>query len=69
VNNSISKDINKYVNKYIIENRVKDLVKDLNENLYEDLDKADKNRIYFWYSSRKCRCKRFFNKNIVSQCL
>ena len=38
---------------------------DLNKDLDADLEK----KCCFWYSSRRCRCRRFFDENTLSQCL
>ena len=40
------------------------------EDLGKDLDEeADEDRGCFWHSSRRCRCRRFFDENTMSQCL
>ena len=54
--NSDSKDISKYIGKYTGEDKDEDADKDC---LY----------IYFWQSSCRCRCSRFFDENTISQCL
>ena len=61
VGNSTGEDISKYRGKYTDGGDSKDLDK--------NLDKVDKDRVYFWYSSRRYRWSKFFDEKTISQCL
>ena len=47
----------------VLEDRVEDAGEGNGEHLDKDLDED------FWHSSRRCRWSRFFDENIIPQCL
>ena len=58
------------VGEYAGEDRGEDGGEGEDEDLDEDLDEElGEDRVRFWHSSRRCRCKRFFDENTSSQCL